>query len=86
MTDERMTLQALFEKTPDADFLRHMIGFAAQRLMELEVGSLTGVAHGEHSPERLVQRSFGRLRRLPRPRLADPRRQGGVAHPEAAQG
>ena len=57
MTDERMALQALFEKTPDADFLRHMIGFAAQRLMELEVGSLTGAAHGEHSPERLVQRN-----------------------------
>jgi putative transposase len=57
MTDERMALQALFEKTPDADFLRHMIGFAAQRLMELEVGSLTGAAHGEPSPERLVQRN-----------------------------
>jgi hypothetical protein len=54
MTDERMALQALFEKSPDADFLRHMIGFAAQRLMELEVASLTGAAHGEHSPERLV--------------------------------
>ena len=57
MTDDRMALQALFEKTPDTDFLRHMIGFAAQRLMELEVGSRTGAAHGEHSPERLVQRN-----------------------------
>ena len=57
MTDERMALQALFEKTSDADFLRHMIGFAAQRLRELEVGSLTGAAHGEHSPERIVQRN-----------------------------
>ncbi len=62
MTDERMALQALFEKTPDADFLRHMIGFAAQRLMELEVGSLAGAAHGEHSPERLVQRNGYRER------------------------
>ena len=57
MTDERMALQALFEKTTDADFLRHMIGFTAQRLMELEVGGLTGAAHGEHSPDRLVQRN-----------------------------
>ena len=34
-----------------------MIGFAAERLMELEVGALTGAAHGEKNPERLVQRN-----------------------------
>ncbi len=57
MTNESMDLRALLEKAPDADFLREMIGFAAQRLMELEVGGLTGAAHGEKSAERLVQRN-----------------------------
>lgn len=42
MTDEMMSVQALLGKSADADFLREMIGFAAQRLMDLEVGSLTG--------------------------------------------
>ena len=57
MTDDMMTLRALMEKSPDASFLREMIGYGAQRLMELEVGGLTGAAHGERSSERLAQRN-----------------------------
>ena len=37
MTNDRMALQALLEKTPDAEYLRQMIGFAAQCLMELDI-------------------------------------------------
>ena len=57
MTDEMMSLRALIEKAPDADLLREMIGIAAQRLMELEVGELTGAAYGERSAERVAQRN-----------------------------
>jgi hypothetical protein len=57
MTDDMMNLRTLVEKTPDADLLREMIGFAAQRLMELEVESQTGADYGEKNPERLAQRN-----------------------------
>jgi putative transposase len=57
MTEDMMSLRGLMEKSADADVLRDLIGFAAQRLMELEVGGLTGAAHGEKSSERLAQRN-----------------------------
>ena len=62
MTDEVMALRALLEKSSDADLLREMIGFTAQRLMELEVAGLTGAGHGERSPERVNWRNGYRER------------------------
>jgi transposase-like protein len=57
-----MDLQALVAKANDGDFLREMIGFAAKRLMELEVGAITGAAWGERSGGRFVQRNGYRER------------------------
>ena len=62
MTDEMMSLQNLLGKSADADFLREMIGFAAQRLMDLEVEGLTGASHGERSAERITHRNGYRER------------------------
>ncbi|MGE0653498.1 MAG: IS256 family transposase [Alphaproteobacteria bacterium] len=57
MTDDMMSLRTLLEKSSDAELLREMVGFAAERLMELEVAGLTGAGHGERSPERINQRN-----------------------------
>lgn len=62
MTKDMMDVQALIGKTGDGDFLREMIGFAAQRLMEMEVGERTGAAYGEKDPERVAQRNGYRER------------------------
>lgn len=47
-----MNLRALVNQSGDADLLREMIGFAAERLINLEVGAKTGAEHGEKSSER----------------------------------
>jgi transposase-like protein len=57
MTDDMMNLRAALEHNSDADLLREMIGFAAERLMELEVQTKTGAGLGERSPDRLTQRN-----------------------------
>jgi putative transposase len=62
MTDAMMSLRTLLEKSSDADLLREMVEFAAQRLMELEVESLTGAGHGERSPDRINHRNGYRER------------------------
>ena len=57
MTDEKIALRALLEKSSDASVLRDMIDFAAHRLMELDVDGLCGAGHGERSPARINQRN-----------------------------
>jgi putative transposase len=57
MTKPMMDLRALVEKSGAADMLREMIGFAAERLMELEVGAKTGVDYDEKRTERQAQRN-----------------------------
>ena len=57
MTEDTIALRALLEKGSDVTFLREMIGFAAQRLMELETEGLCGAGPGERSPQRLNQRN-----------------------------
>jgi transposase-like protein len=62
MTASTMDLKELLEKTADTDFLREMIGFTAQRLMELEVETLTGAAHASRNADRLTHRNGYRAR------------------------
>jgi transposase-like protein len=62
MANPMMTLNTLIEKTSDADILREMIGFASQRLMEMEVGARTGAEYGHKDPDRLAQRNGYRAR------------------------
>ncbi len=62
MTDDRMALIELVEKSADTDLVRAMLAFAAERLMEAEVEARTGAAHGARDPGRQVQRNGYRER------------------------
>jgi len=62
MTIDRITLKDLVEKGSDVDLLREMLAFVTGRMMEMEVESLTGAAHGERSDDRLNQRNGYRTR------------------------
>lgn len=62
MTDDRMNLEELVEKEADADLVREMLAFAAERLMEMEVEATTGAPKGARSPTRAVRRNGYRAR------------------------
>ena len=81
MTDDRMALLELIEKRADTDLVREMLAFAAERLMDLEVETLTGAPAGARSPERLNHRNGYRERAWDT--RAGPDR---PRHPQAAQG
>jgi transposase-like protein len=57
MTDDKIACRELLEEGSDANFLRDMIGFAANRLMEAETEGICGAAHGERTAERRNQRN-----------------------------
>ena len=79
MTDDKIALRELLEKGSDTTLLREMIGFATQRLMELEAETLCGAGHGERSENRTNQRNGYRDRDW-----QTRGRHGRAAHPEAA--
>jgi transposase-like protein len=86
MTEEKIALLELIEKSGDGDFVRELLGFAAERLMELEVTAHTGAAKGVRDPARQAQRNGYRERawdtRLGRIDLRIPKlRQGGSYFP-----
>ena len=81
MTDEKMALLELVEKGADADLVRDMLAFAADRIMEAEAEVAAGAAKGARSPLREVYRNGYRERdwdtRAGRIELAIPRPRKG---------
>jgi len=61
-TKTTIALADLAEKGADADLLRDMIQYVAQRLMELDTEGLCAAAYGERSPERANSRNGYRER------------------------
>lgn len=61
-TKSTIALSELAEKAADADLLRDMLQFVAQRLMDMDVESLCAAFYGERSPERLNSRNGYRER------------------------
>jgi transposase-like protein len=85
MTEDRMALIELIEKSADADLVRELLAYAADRLMALEVEGLTGAPLGARSAERVNQRNGYRERawetRVGRIDLAIPKLRKGSYFP-----
>ncbi|WP_285675169.1 transposase, partial [Paralimibaculum aggregatum] len=85
MTDDRMALIALVEKSADEDLVRDMPAFAAERLMELGVEPATCAPKGVRCAARTVRRNGDRERawetRAGRIDLAIPRLRRGRCFP-----
>jgi len=62
MTKASMALAELAEKGADADLLRQMIQFVAQRMMEMDVEGLCAAGYGERSADRANSRNGYRER------------------------
>jgi putative transposase len=61
-TKSNIALAELVEKGADADLLREMIQYVAQRMMDMDVESLCAAAYGGRNPERLNSRNGYRER------------------------
>jgi len=64
MTDERMALVELLQKSGDGDFLRAVAEAVLQILMEADVEGLIGAGRRERSADRLNYRNGDRDRSL----------------------
>jgi transposase-like protein len=85
MTDDRMALLDLLEKGADADLVRDMLAFAAERIMEAEAEVAAGAAKGARSRLREAHGNGYRERdwdtRAGRIELAIPRLRKGFYFP-----
>jgi putative transposase len=61
-TKTNIALAELAEKGADADLLKQMIQYVAQRMMEMDAENLCAASYGERSPERLNSRNGYRER------------------------
>jgi transposase-like protein len=57
MTDDRMAVLELVEKGADADLVREMLAFAAERVVEAEAEVAAGAAKGVRTPLREAHRN-----------------------------